>query len=148
MDISSGLKAQSTTTTGGSRGLSMRDVLVVGEIALSGVIIITAGLLVRTLAHSLTLIPGFDTGKNVSTFYVVPGLKGYDPAGTTRFFDESRRAVGKLAGVKRASYAIRLPLRAMKPDGPRDSLSLATSRRPDARRSRSATRWFNRTISK
>ncbi len=109
VDISSGLKAQSTTTTGGSRGLSMRDVLVVGEIALSGVIIITAGLLVRTLAHSLTLSPGFDTGKNVSTFYVVPGLKGYDPAGTTRFFDESRRAVGELAGVKRASYAIRLP---------------------------------------
>ena len=109
VDISSGLKAQSGTTTGSRRGVSLRDLLVVGEIALSGVIIIAAGLLMRTLMHSLSVNPGFDTRKNVTTFYLVPGLKGYDSAGTYRFFDESRRAVSTLAGVTRASYAIRLP---------------------------------------
>jgi putative ABC transport system permease protein len=109
VDIASGLKAHSATTTASGRVLSLRDLLVAGEIALAAVIVITAGLLVRSLAHSLGVSPGFDARKNVATFYVVPGLKGYDNAGTYRFLEESRRAVSELGGVTRASYGIRLP---------------------------------------
>jgi predicted permease len=109
VDIVGGLKSQSATTTGGGRGLQLRDLLVVGEIALSGVIIISAGLLVRSFAHSLAVNPGFDTRKPVATFYLVPGLKGYDSAGTWRLLEECRRAVKELPGVARASYGIRLP---------------------------------------
>ncbi len=108
-DITNGLKNQSSTVTAGGRGLQLRDALVVGEIALSGVIIIAAALLVRSFAHSLAVNPGFDTRKHVATFYLVPGLKGYDRAATYRFFDESRRAVAGLPGVKAVSYGIRLP---------------------------------------
>jgi predicted permease len=108
-DITSGLKAHSSTTTARGGILSLRDLLVAGEIALAVVIVIAAGLLVRSLTHSLGMSAGFDSRKSVATFYVVPGLKGYDNAGTYRFLDESRRAAGALAGVKRASYAIRLP---------------------------------------
>ena len=109
VDVTSGLKVQSATTTGAGRGLQLRDLLVVGEIALSGVVIIAAGLLVRSFAESLAVHPGFGVHKNVATFYVVPGLKGYDRAGTHRFLEESRRAVAALPGVTRASYGIRLP---------------------------------------
>ncbi|HSC26186.1 MAG TPA: ABC transporter permease, partial [Vicinamibacterales bacterium] len=109
VDVTSGLKAQAATTTGGGPGLQLRDLLVIGEIALSAVIMIAAGLLLRSFAQGLTMNPGFDTGRNVATFYVVPGLKGYDRAGTYRFLEESRRAIGALPGVTRASYGIRLP---------------------------------------
>ena len=109
VDIVSGLKTQSATTTGTDRGLPLRDLLVIGEIAISAVLVIAAGLLVRTFAQSLSLSPGFDAGKQVATFYVVPGLKGYDRTRTYGFFDEARRAVSAMPGVKRASYAIRLP---------------------------------------
>ena len=109
VDITGGLKTQSVTTTGTGRGLSVRDLLVVGEIALSCVIVIAAGLLVRSFAKSLSIGPGFDTRKHVATFYLVPGLKGYDRDRTYRFFDEARREVSALPGVKRASYGIRLP---------------------------------------
>jgi predicted permease len=109
VDITSGLKAQSSTTTGSGRGIQLRDLLVVGEIALSSIIIIAAGLLVRSFANSLAVKPGFDTRKNVTTFYLVPGLKGYDRAATYQFFDEARRAASAIPGVKRASYGIRLP---------------------------------------
>ena len=109
VDIASGLKTQSLTTTGTRRGLSFRDLLVVGEIALSCVIVIAAGLLVRSFAQSLSIAPGFDTRKQVATFYLVPGLKGYNRDRTYRFFDEARREVSALPGVKRASYGIRLP---------------------------------------
>jgi predicted permease len=108
-DITSGLKTSSATTTGAGRGLSLRDLLVVGEIALSAVIVIAAGLLVRALVQSLSLNPGFDTRKEVATFYVVPGLEGYERAATYRFLEEARRAVSALPGVTRASYGIRLP---------------------------------------
>ena len=108
-DLASGLKSQSSTVTAGGRGLQLRDALVVGEIALSGVIIIAAALLVRSFGQSLAVNPGFDTRKNVATFYMVPGLKGYDQAATFRFFEECRQAVGALPGVKRVSYGIRLP---------------------------------------
>ena len=109
VDIVSGLKTQSATTTGTDRGFSLRDLLVVGEIAITGVIVIAAGLLVRTFAESLRVSPGFDNSKQVATFYVVPGLKGYDRTRTFAFFDEARRAVSTMPGVKRASYGIRLP---------------------------------------
>ena len=109
VDIASGLKAQSATTTGSSRGIQLRDLLVVGEIALSSIIIIAAALLVRSFANSLAVNPGLDPRKNVTTFYIVPGLKGYDRAATYRFFEEARRAAGGIPGVKRASYGIRLP---------------------------------------
>jgi predicted permease len=109
VDITSGLKAQSGTTTGSGAGVQLRDLLVIGEIALSGAIIIAAGLLVRSFAQTLDVSPGFDTRKDVATFYVVPGLKGYDRAGTYRFLEDCRGAASALAGVKRASYGIRLP---------------------------------------
>jgi predicted permease len=108
-DVASGLKAHAATTTASGRVLSLRDLLVVGELALSAVIVIAACLAVRSFAHSLGVDAGFDSRKNVATFYVVPGLKGYDTGATYRFLDESRRAVAALPGVARASYAIRLP---------------------------------------
>jgi predicted permease len=106
-DITSGLKAR--TPAGGRGGLQLRDALVVGEIALSAIVIIAAGLLVRSFMHSLAVQPGFAAGKEVATFYVVPGLKGYDQAGTYRFLEECRRAATALPGVARASFGIRLP---------------------------------------
>jgi predicted permease len=107
-DIASDLKSLSPGAASG-RGGRLRDALVVGEIALSGVILIAAGLLVRSFAQGLAVSPGFDTRKNVTTFYLVPGLKGYRADTTYRFFDASRRSVAELPGVVRVSYGIRLP---------------------------------------
>lgn len=108
-DVGEGLKQQSAAVTPGRRGPQLRDVLVVAEIALSGVVIIAAGLLVRSFANSLALEPGFDTRKPVATFYVVPGLKGYDLDDTHRFLEAARERAAALPGVTRASYGIRLP---------------------------------------
>jgi predicted permease len=108
VDVATGLKTQALTTSG-SGGVTFRDLLVTGEIALSGIIIVTAALLVRSLVSTLALDPGFDIRKQVATFYVVPGLKGYDRPGTYRLLEESRLALQDIPGVARASYAIRLP---------------------------------------
>jgi predicted permease len=39
----------------------------------------------------------------------VPGLKGFDPAGTHRFLEAARANITSIAGVNRVSYGIRLP---------------------------------------
>lgn len=108
-DISRGLKTQTAAAGWAGRGVQLRDLLIVGEIALSGMIVIAAGLLVRSFAASLAVNPGFDSRKNVATFYMVPGLKGYNTAGTYQFFEAARRGAGTIPGVSRASYGIRLP---------------------------------------
>jgi predicted permease len=108
-DITSGLKSQAPTVAGSGRGVQLRDVLVVSEIAMSGVVIIAAGLLVRSFAYSLAVEPGFDTRRNVATFYVVPGLKGYDHDATYRYLESARRSAATAPGVQRVSYGIRLP---------------------------------------
>jgi predicted permease len=108
-DITSGLKSQAPTVAGSGRGVQLRDVLVVSEIAMSGVIIIAAGLLVRSFAYSLAVEPGFDMRRNVATFYVVPGLKGYDHDATYQYLESARRSAATAAGVQRVSYGIRLP---------------------------------------
>jgi predicted permease len=40
---------------------------------------------------------------------MVPGLKGYNAAGTYRFLEAARRAAATIPGVRRVSYGIRLP---------------------------------------
>ena len=104
-----GLRDGGRSVAAGGRRLQLRDVLVVSEIALSGVVVIAAGLLLRSFAATLAVDPGFDADKRVSTFYVVPGLKGYDQAGTYRFLETARTNAASLPGVTRASYGIRLP---------------------------------------
>jgi predicted permease len=108
-DITGGLKSQAAAARWSGRGLQLRDLLVVGEIALSGMIVIAAGVLVRSFVASLAVNPGFDSRKNVATFYMVPGLKGYNAAGTYRFLEAARRAAATIPGVRRVSYGIRLP---------------------------------------
>ena len=106
-DLNAVLKTQSVPRTAG--GVQLRDLLVVTEIALGGVIVIAAGLLLRSFVLTLSVHPGFDTRKHVATFYVVPGLRGYTSGDTHRFLEAARLAAAAVPGVKRASYGIRLP---------------------------------------
>ncbi len=108
-EITGGLKSQASAATWRGGRVQLRDLLVVSEIALSGVIVIAAGLAVHTFVESLSINPGFDTQKHLATFYVVPGLKGYNRSATYQFLEASRRAAGTVPGVKRVSYGIRLP---------------------------------------
>ncbi|MEX1129056.1 MAG: ABC transporter permease [Vicinamibacterales bacterium] len=108
-DITTALKGDARIPVWRGGRVQLRDVLVVAEIALSGIVIIAASLLLRSFAQTLAIAPGFDTTKNVSTFYMVPGIKGYDRPSTYRLLEEARRGAAALPGVTRASYGIRVP---------------------------------------
>lgn len=89
-----------------------REMIVVWQMAVTVVVLVAAGLFSRSLWQSARINAGFDPAKKVATFYVVPGLRGYDAEASGRFFESARQKALSLPGVIRASYAIRLPAQA------------------------------------
>lgn len=60
-DVAPTLRDEAGATTGSRRRWSLRNGLVVGQVALSFVLLIGAGLFVRSLQKAQTIDPGFDT---------------------------------------------------------------------------------------
>jgi predicted permease len=105
-DLVSALK--DTTAQAGYQRSRLRSALIIAQIALSLVLLIAAGLVVRALlAQSMS--PGFDT-ENGLTMSVDLGLQGYDEARGRQFQRQIVERVGSLPGVRSASVADFIPL--------------------------------------
>ena len=93
----------------GQRNLA-RNVLVVIESAVAVVLLVGAGLLVRSLIRLQSTSPGFNA-QNVLTMRIdLPGEKYGSPEKTTRFFQELERRVTALPGVESLGLISELPL--------------------------------------
>jgi predicted permease len=91
--------------------LPLRSMLVCGEIALSVVLLAGSALLLRSLAYSQAINPGFDPKKNVVMLSVAPPtLYGYDAAHAASLYPALAARVESAPGVVGASYARRPPL--------------------------------------
>jgi predicted permease len=88
----------------GSKRFGMGSSLVAAQVALSMVVLIGAGLLVRTLEKLRSINPGFDT-RNILLFSVDPTLAGYKENNIQNVYDELERRFMALPGVVSASYA-------------------------------------------
>src|SRR5262249_41180647 len=91
------------------RRWNLRSALVVAQVAISIVVLICAGLFLRSLNKALKLDPGFSS-ENLVTMKLDPGLLAYDEAAGKRFYAETLRRVTALPGVRAASLAEFLPL--------------------------------------
>jgi putative ABC transport system permease protein len=94
----------------------IRSLLVAGNVAMAGLLLVGSGLLVRSLAGLLAVAPGFDPA-GVLTMQIWLGGEAYrrgenrdQIAATTRFYDELLARVGALPGVSAASAVTTLPL--------------------------------------
>jgi putative ABC transport system permease protein len=107
-DLRSGA-ASGTRATGGSPH-TLRRTLVVAELALALVLLVGAGLMVRSLARLFAVSPGFD-GSHVLTMQVEAAGHAYDdePA-TFRFFEQALDVVRHVPGVIDAAFTSQLPL--------------------------------------
>jgi len=95
--------------TSGRARLRARQLLVTGEIALAVVLIVGGGLMIRTVQRMLAIDPGFRSDHVLTMELSLPSAR-YDVARVAPFFDELRRRVDALPGVKRAAAARLLPL--------------------------------------
>ncbi len=104
-DVVSALKEDSA----GRRRAWLRGALVVMQVALSFVLLIMAGLTVRSLKHTEAIGPGFDPN-NAATMSVDLGLQEYDEKRGENFYQQLAERVRALPGVKSAGWTARLPL--------------------------------------
>ncbi len=106
-DLAQALKDE-TAASGYRRG-RLRSVLIVAQVALSVLLLLGAGLLIRSLRRSQTLDPGFDP-ERVLTLSFDTQLLGYDATKSETFQQELLRRVTAFPGVQRASLARFIPL--------------------------------------
>lgn len=81
---------------------NIRGLLVVVQVAVSIVVLICAGLFVRSLNKAVTTDPGFST-ENLVTMRLDPGALGYDGAAGKRFYSELLKDIEAQPGVRSAS---------------------------------------------
>jgi predicted permease len=90
----------------------IKNLLVVGQVALSLLLLIGATLLLRSFVRLLKTDPGFDA-ENVLTMDIsLPTIKYSKGEQQTAFFDEVLRRVSAVPGVRNAAISAALPLTA------------------------------------
>lgn len=108
VDLTPSIREDSSSISGGaSQGvwrLRSGDALVVAQVALSVVVLVGAGLLVRTLHKLQTLDPGFDT-QNILLFGMNPRLAGYKDRQTVDLYRQLQERFDALPGVTSSSYS-------------------------------------------
>jgi predicted permease len=99
---SSGGSAGAAKATG--RRIGLGSCLVVAQVALSVVVLVGAGLLVRTLTNLRKVNPGFDT-HNLLLFGINPALAGYKVERSLTLYRELQARLTSVPGVISASYS-------------------------------------------
>ncbi len=100
---------QSSRRTSGGHQLTRRA-LVVAEVALALVLLVSAGLLLRSLQQLFAISPGFDAAHLLTLQVQTAGHRFDDEATTHRFFDQALEAVRRTPGVIAAAFTSQLPL--------------------------------------
>ncbi|HJQ25191.1 MAG TPA: ABC transporter permease [Blastocatellia bacterium] len=99
---------EATLQTGARRSL-LRSALVVVQIALSLVLLIAAGLVLRSLGHVQTMNPGFEVANGLKMSFDI-GLQGYDRAHGQQFYRQVIERVESVPGVRSATLTGLFPL--------------------------------------
>ncbi len=92
-----------------ARGRRLRSVLVAAEVALSLVLLVAAGLLVRTLGYFQGLNPGFDTRNLMVAESSLLDARYADRDAITGLYDRALGRIRAIPGVKSAAVTLSLP---------------------------------------
>jgi predicted permease len=103
------LKGESALVAAGLRRLSLRNLLVISQIALALVLLISAGLFIKSLQNAQTINPGFRTDHLLMASVNVD-VHGYKEARGRNFYKQLSERLKRLPGVEHASFAGPLPL--------------------------------------
>jgi predicted permease len=109
-DVNQALKQGLGRTAADSSGNRTRSVLVVCEVALSLMLLIGAGLLIRSLWMLRNVNPGFDAHRVLTMEVSIPQSKFASPQQQVSFFQRVLDRVRALPGVQAAGLIDNLPL--------------------------------------
>jgi putative ABC transport system permease protein len=130
IDQNSALKEGGRGTSGGAGRRRLQNIVVVSEIALSLVLLVGTGLMLRSFLRLGAVNLGFDP-KNVMSMYLVYSKDKYkEPAQQTAYVQRLLNGLEELPGVESASMGLSLPPEALYR---RDEFSIEGRPAPDAR---------------
>jgi len=107
-DLNSSLKEGARQATSSSHRL--RGLLVIAEVALSLMLLVSAGLLIRSFLQLIKTDPGFNSDNLLTMSLVLPRAKYKDEPQRAAFYSELVRSVEQLPGVSSAALVNHLPL--------------------------------------
>jgi predicted permease len=93
----------------GKRRVGLRDALIVAQVSISLVLLVGAGLFLRSLQESAAIDPGFDAN-DVAVASFDLRTQGYTEARARAFYAELVERVAALPGVSAATLAQKIPL--------------------------------------
>ena len=102
--LKEGTKSSAAEGRTGGRWFNLGNGLVIAQVALAVVVLVGAGLLVRTLQNLRNVDPGFDT-RNLLTFQLDPTLIGYKTPQIAAFYRDLQQRIGAIPGVESVSYS-------------------------------------------
>ena len=106
VDLRASMAGRSVASAG---SLRLRQTLIAGEVALTVVLLAASGLLIRTLVHLETLVPGFNPNGVMTAKASLDDVRFHDPATFRKLMDESTAAMRQIPGVQNAAVGLTLP---------------------------------------
>jgi len=125
-NLNDSLKEGGRDSAASSRGNRIRGLLVIGEVAVSFLLLIGAGLLINSFLHLRNVDPGFRTDHVLTMRIVLPEVRYPDRTRRAPFYDELIRRVEALPGVTAAAVVTDVPLTSSG-----DSVGVSIEGRPD-----------------
>ncbi len=109
-DLTGTLKEGGRTSASGFRLRSARSLLVVSEVAIALVLLIGAGLLIKSFARLLDVNPGFETQNLLTMQISLPATKYREPPQVRTFYRQLVEQIKILPGVESVGAVSNLPL--------------------------------------
>src|SRR5262249_46522810 len=97
-------------SSAGPRARLVRNALVVAEMAIALVLLVGAGLLVKSFVRLQGVAPGLHADRALTLRRRIPDVRYAEEPRQVRFYDEVLRRVAALPGVEAASLTSDLPL--------------------------------------
>ena len=136
LSVEGALKDAARTAGRNPRRITLANSLLVGQVALSFLLLVTAGLFLRSIQRAYEIDPGFQAA-HLAVFILNPGQAGYGEPQSRAFYKDVRERVANLPEVESVSWASNLPLFARAVSG------LRVEGRPQRSRTDSQTTIIN-----
>ena len=145
IDLNSALREEGRGLSGSRSRARLRSALVIGQIALSLLLLIGAGLLVLSFTRLLATNPGFEPAHVLTMEVALPTEKYAHPQQQIEFFQEVLRRVSALPGVRDAAVSAALPtqIKRITPMLPEGQPNAPLAQRPFIAIEAVSPRWFS-----
>lgn len=132
VNVNATLRDEGRGATGGPRRVHLKNLLIIGQVAFSLLLLIGAGLMIRSFVRLMSVDPGMDSHNVLTMSISLPTVKYAKSEQQVAFYDEAVRRISALPGVRSVAISAALPLtpRRMTPALPEGQPAVPLAQRP------------------